>query len=215
MALKFTSDEVIETVPDGTPALPPAMTLLASDAFTGAAGDISGRGFDQGLGGGFPRMWEGRGYIVSDGGAQPSPDAVGSRVASFTPGVDSWAVEYTHGGFQAGSRMSIRVGIRSLTVADNRIRVQVEAGSIGLYEAPTAGGAEITHVSVPHLLSVGDAVAVGVRSGTSTEVAVWVNWLEVIPWTPMSRDHTTARCMFAPGLTVPGPIIDDVKLYEI
>ena len=215
MALKFTSDEVIGTVPDGTPALPPAMTLLASDAFTGAAGDISGRDFDQGLGGGSPLAWSGTNYIVTDGGAQPSPDGPTPRVASFTPGVDSWAVEYTHGGFQAGSRMSIRVGIRSLTAADNRIRVQVEAGSIGLYEAPTAGGGEITHVSVPHLLSVGDAVAVGVRNGASTEVAVWVNWLEVIPWTPMSGEHTAVRYMLAPGFTVPGPIINDVKLYEI
>ena len=212
MAIIFRSDKVMDTIPAGTPTLPPIVQVLASDSFTGADGSMVGRALPNDLGGTASLVWNTEGYKITSGTAEPTSKP-GHRL-SLDPGVSDYRVDFTHVDVQSGvlTTVNLRASTDSLYAA--RIRVAVSKDSISLTEVPD-GYTPVPVASTPHSLRPGDVISVAARGETDVQAAVWVNDDPLIPWTDVSAPYPGRYVSFITGDTMPGFKMDNFRIFQI
>lgn len=212
MAIIFRSDKVMDTIPAGTPTLPPILQVLASDSFSGSNGSMVGRVLPNDLGGTANLVWDTTGYQITSGTAEPS--TVPGHRLSLDPGVSDYRVDFTHVDVQAGVLMT--VNLRASTDSHNasRIRVAVNKDSISITEVVVDGGTPDPVVSRPHSLQPGDVISVAARGDTDVRVAVWVNDEPLIPWTGVTASYPGRYVSFIAGATMPGFRMDNFRIFQ-
>lgn len=212
MALILKSDTTMDTVPAGTPTLPPPMRILASDSLSGPIGPLHGRTLPNDLGGSASLVWDGVQYEITESGGAETTHTSNRLVV--TPGVADVVGEVTITDLQSGVSLTLNARNEALWPTGRRIRLSIEPSKIVLTEV-NDGTTPVERAQHAHTLTAGDSVALAVRGQSPVQASVWVNGDPVIPWTTMEHSYTGENFSIVSGAVRPSFVINDFMLHEI